>query len=108
MKSRVIRFGALGILLCLVGVALSPKAIACLNNSRTTTYYAWAPTANSNPGPNDVCCGGPCIISPQQPYDRRAVGGKTVDCDGTVTTWGFNPMCGDNETVTTSCPACGG
>jgi len=107
MLNRVVRFCALGLVLGLVGVALSPAAVACLRNSRTTTYYAWAWTEDSNPGPNEVCCGGPCIISPPQPSDRRAVGGKTVDCNGSITTWGFNPMCGDNEVVTTACPACG-
>jgi len=110
MLKRVVRFCALGLLLALVGAALSPDAIACLRNRKDTTYYAWAPSDDPTPGPQDVCCGGPCIISPPQPYDYRAVGGKTVDCDGTITTWGFkptNPTC-DEETVTTACPACGG
>ena len=106
MLRRMVRFGAFGIVLCLVGVALSPKAVACLRYSRTTTYYAWAPTANSNPGPNDVCCGGPCIISPPQPYDLRAIGGRTTDCDGVITSWGFNKFCSENQTTSTVCPAC--
>ena|SRR5690349_14727876 len=106
MLNRAVRFCALGLLLVLVAAALSPDALACLRYQKDTTYYAWAPTANPNPGPQDVCCGGPCIISPPQPYDRRAVGGKTVYCEGSITTWGFNPMCGDSETIATACPAC--
>jgi len=106
MLNRVGRFFAVAALLGLVGAALSPEALACLRWSRETTYYAWAPTGNPNPGPQDVCCGGPCIISPPQPYDRRAVGGRTVDCDGTVTGWGFVPMCNDFETVSSPCPDC--
>lgn len=106
MWNRVLRFCALGLVLAFVGAAVSPDALACLRYSRETTFYAWAPSDDPNPGPEDVCCGGPCIVSPPQPYDRRAVGGRTVYCDGSIETWGFNPLCGDSDTIATACPLC--
>jgi hypothetical protein len=90
--------------LLLAGIALPRTADANCEypRSQTTTFYAWV-FSNYPPSCSGCNVGSPICNA----LTWQAIGQITIECDGTITSWGDTTSCtgADNTTYTTaSCP----